>query len=509
MKLNKEAAEYLSRQRWCNFKEEIRQNKVQDISFESLPFDNGNKLLVLGKITLSSSLKNSEDRYFLMPLARLQEPSDTPSLTIGNIAYTDALQQEDYWKSMMKLFAQSDNSITFPNGWQLHYVNTGMPEVIEANKEASSRPLGVEQSNTTLAVGDDTIAFKLERMLAFSHHINPEFEMNEKLMRENCEVMPKTYGYFILKDHNGKTASAGIIQEFVKNDGDLWNYSLAYLKDKLSSGYLQQRQLTAEDNPHFMDLMHNLSRKTAQMEQCLSRADENSGFTPEPVNDSFIHMYQKQMQVLLYQTHKNIAENLEGLPTTTKEKTSYLLENWKQLTTDFINRHLSQISTQDDKGKITRVHGDFHLGQVMVTKDKDLRFIDFAGEPGLPIEQRRQKHINVRDIAGMYRSIKGYLGAVAVEEFVAEAPDAISQKARRDYAQTAIAPLINEAAHTFLGHHSLKEPWLQLEILRKNLYEVNYEVSNRPQMAYVAVNGLSELLQSNPKEQQKFQQKSR
>ena len=134
-----------------------------------------------------------------------------------------------------------------------------------------------------------------------------------------------------------------------------------------------------------------------------------------------------------------------------------------------------------------------------------MRFIDFAGEADSPIDERAQKHVSVRDLAGMYRSIKGYLGNAAVEEFVADAPDKSSAAARRAYAEKAVKPLINESARLVLNGHSLKEPWLSLEILRKNLYEVNYEVNNRPQMAYIAVNGLSDMLQPQKNNQQQNQ----
>lgn len=97
----------------------------------------------------------------------------------------------------------------------------------------------------------------------------------------------------------------------------------------------------------------------------------------------------------------------------------------------------------------------------------------------------------------MYRSIKGYMGAVAVEDFVNSAPDNNTAAERRKYAEKAIMPIVNEAAQTFLGSYSIKEPWLALEIFRKNLYEVNYEVNNRPQMAYVAINGLADMLLTN------------
>lgn len=240
-----------------------------------------------------------------------------------------------------------------------------------------------------------------------------------------------------------------------------------------------------------------ISRKTDEMLTCFSRDDDNPNFTPEKVSPGFIRNYEKQLSVLLYQTRKNIAENIDNLPEDSKHKAQKLLDNWPELTGSFVQKQMDLIKANQDSGYICRVHGDFHLGQVMVTEDNDLCFVDFAGEPGIPIEQRKQKHIYVRDIAGMYRSIGGYLGAVSVEEFAAGAgsPELIQE--RKQYAQKAVAPLINAASNTFLGKNSLKNPWLSLEVFRKNLYEVNYEVCYRQQMAYVPINGLSALLDRN------------
>ena len=137
----------------------------------------------------------------------------------------------------------------------------------------------------------------------------------------------------------------------------------------------------------------------------------------------------------------------------------------------------------------------------MVTKDNKLKVIDFGGEPSLSMEERKQKYINIRDIAGMYRSIKGYLGADTAEKF-ARTPlvaniDSTSispevYQERKDWALKTLEPLIKTSATTFLGKETL-DPWLKLEILRKNLYEVKYEVANRPQMAYIPISGLVDL----------------
>ena len=175
----------------------------------------------------------------------------------------------------------------------------------------------------------------------------------------------------------------------------MWNYSLAYLQEKLTIGYLRQTDLTPQNCPEFMDLVATLGNKTEEMSNCLSQPDSNPAFSPVPVDDKFIRNYQKNLTVLLYQSHRNIEQNIDNLPKDTKIKAQKLLSNWDSLTKSFINKQITRLNSGKDRGYTCRVHGDFHLGQVMVTKDNDLRFIDFAGEPGLPIEQRKEKHIYI------------------------------------------------------------------------------------------------------------------
>lgn len=483
---------YLLEQRWCNFKQDILQNNVSNASFNGVDFDNGKKRLVIGKVEFN----DKEPRYFLMPLAQADKNTEDLIVKIDNKFYTDAVKKDDFWSSLNAFLKESGNSITIPEGWSLEYHGIS-DDIIKENENAKSKPLNVEQSNSTIVVGDKKIAFKLERMLAFSDCENTEIEMNKKLMNEGCSVMPSTYGYLLLRDKQGNISSAGIMQEFVPNKGDLWNYSIKYLKNRLQYAYLTNDTIKPSNNPEFMDLMQILSSKTEEMSRCLSNDDANPNFTPESVDEKFVRTYDKQLSVLLYQTKRNIVENLDKLPHDSKKKASYMLDNWEDLTQNFIQRQLKQINASKDKGFTCRVHGDFHLGQVMVTKDNDLRFIDFAGEPGLSAEQRKQKHIYVRDYAGMYRSIYGYMGAVAVEEFANMSKNPEDVKKRKVFAQRAIKPLITAASKKFLGNLPTSDPWLKLEIFRKNLYEVNYEVCNRQSMAYVPINGLADLLKEN------------
>ena len=486
---------YLEKCRWCNFKEDIKKGHINDITFEKMPYDNGKKLFVIGEVLLKDDVK----RYFSMPLAvkdKMPDPkSKVEALVMDGQIYTDALLEPDFWQSFMRLVDENNGQVQFPNGWTLVRNDIDQAWRIDEAKEESSKALGVEQSNTTLNVGHGKLAFKLERMLEFSEEVNSELEMNEKLMRENCNVMPKSYGSFIWQRADGTTASSGIVQEFVKNKGDMWKYLLDYLQPRLQDAYLHQKPLKLENEPEFMGLLTTLNQRTEEMGECFARPDSHSHFTPEKVDDTFIRHYEKQFNVLIYQAKRNIVNNLDRLPIDTQRQVEKILETWDESTALFLSEHLNKIRMSADKGTLNRVHGDFHLGQVMVTPDNDLKFIDFAGEPGLSMKERQQKHLSVRDVAGMYRSIKGYLGEAAVEQFALTSQDPIVVSAKQTWASKAIKPFIADAAQTFLGDKTLEnDPWLALEVLRKNFYEIDYELNNRPSMAYIPINGLTELL---------------
>lgn len=489
--------EYLYNSRWCNFKDEIEKEKVTDIKFDYLPFDNNKKMFLIG----TASFTDTNDKYFLMPLAiHKEQPSDRAFLTSPQGYLSDALLEPDFWSSFTKFIKENNGTLTFKNGFTIEAQNLSDENIFDLYANEPSKPLGVEQSNTTLKIGDNKLAFKLERMLDFAPSINAEYEMNEKLMREHSEVMPKTYAGLIIKK-DGLQSSSGIVQEFVPNKGDMWNYLQSYLLTKLREHRLSGTPLKVHDCYEFNSLMAELHKQTIQMGKDLSKPDENPSFSPQAVDLEFIGSYQIGLRHLLNETKLVIQENITKLTEPTLSQTKSLLKNWDDLTNSFVKDNINKIILSENKGTINRVHGDYHLGQVMVTKDNKLKVIDFGGEPSLSMEERKQKYINIRDIAGMYRSIKGYLGADTAEKF-ARTPlvaniDSTSispevYQERKEWALKTLEPLIKTSATTFLGKETL-DPWLKLEVLRKNLYEVKYEVANRPQMAYIPISGLVDL----------------
>ena len=495
--------DYLNNSRWCNLKEEIKKDTITDIEFDYLPFDDNKKFFLIG----TAKIANGSNKYFLMPLAvKSEQPTDRNYLTSPQGYLSDALLEPDFWSSFTKFIKDNNGKINFPKGFSIEVQNLSDENIFDLYLNEPSKPLGVEQSNTTLKVGDNKLAFKLERMLDFAPTINAEYEMNEKLMREHSEVMPKTYAGLIIKKDNLQSSS-GIVQEFVPNKGDMWNYLQSYLLNKLKENYLRGTTFKLHDCYEFNSLMTELHTQTTAMGADLSKPDLDPRFSPEPVSLEFIGSYQLGLRRLLNETKSIIIENIDNLKEPTLSQTKELLQNWDWQTSSFVQSNINEIILSEDKGSINRVHGDYHLGQVMVTNDNKLKIIDFGGEPSLSMEERKQKYISVRDIAGMYRSIKGYLGADTAEKFAKTSLSANSDEAtispeiyqeRKTWALKILEPIMDASAKTFLGKETL-EPWLKLEILRKNLYEVRYEVANRPEMAYIPISGLSDLFNNNSK----------
>ena len=176
-----------------------------------------------------------------------------------------------------------------------------------------------------------------------------------------------------------------------------------------------------------------------------------------------------------------------------RQRISPLLENWDKYINKFIQENISEISKRKRKGKLMRVHGDFHLGQVILSENNELKFIDFSGEPNLSFAKRKEKHPYMYDIAGMYRSINGYLEASVVIKYAIDEFGELN-KDKLILGYKILHPVIEKLTESFLKPQNIDKQWLNLEILRRNLYEISYEISYRPKMLSVPVFNLLNLL---------------
>jgi maltose alpha-D-glucosyltransferase/alpha-amylase len=370
------------------------------------------------------------------------------------------------------------------------------------------RPLQAEQSNSSVVFGD-RLVLKLYRRL--DHGLNPDLEIGRFLTdRANFEHTAPVAGGLELRQGRAQPSTLGILHGYVANEGDAWSYTVdrvrGYLEGALarSAAHPEVRvpastafevvehgapELAVETMAPYLESARLLGRRTAEMHVALASDDEDPAFAPEAVTpfdqrslyQSLRGVANRTLQVLRSQPGLPGADQVLGL---------------QQQILDRLRSILDVKIT----GSRIRVHGDFHLGQVLYT-GRDFVIIDFEGEPARPIGERRLKRLPLVDVAGMVRSFH-YAAHVA-----ARAGDLVEPEQA-----VRIAPWVRlwyvSAAGTFLREYldvvegeafhprSREEFRVLLEgyVLGKALYEVSYEANNRPDWLPIPVAGVVELV---------------
>ncbi len=287
------------------------------------------------------------------------------------------------------------------------------------NEPLPVRALAVEQSNSSIVFGN-RLVLKLFRRL--EEGINPDLELGTFLTDKArfAHVAP-TAGALEYRNEAGTAFTVGLLQGFVRNEGDAWSYTtgavLRFFERVLASpGDVPSEmldlprmgitQLAEQDVPAFaqdvcnayMELASLLGQRTAELHLALASGTTNPDFAPE----AFSELYQRS----LYQAMRGLARRtLRLLRSKHRELPEELHDDVKELLVveqEIMDRFRSIVGRKLTGARI-RCHGDYHLGQVLFT-GKDFVIIDFEGEPARRISERRMKRSPLRDVAGMIRS---------------------------------------------------------------------------------------------------------
>jgi maltose alpha-D-glucosyltransferase/alpha-amylase len=375
-------------------------------------------------------------------------------------------------------------------------------------------PMKVEQSNTSVVFGNRLI-LKLFRKL--EEGINPDQEMGLFLTEKTdfSHISPLA-GSLEYRTEGGKPMSVAILQGFVANEGDAWKFTLDSLKSYFreveahpsiqAPPVTRQHLLSLAEPPDlaretigsYLGSAQLLGQRTAELHRALASSAEDPDFAPEP----FLPMYQRSlyqsMRSFTLGTFQLLQQRLESLAGELREDARAVLEMEGAIMERFERVRQKTISASR-----IRCHGDYHLGQVLYT-GKDFTIIDFEGEPARSLSERRFKRSPLQDVAGMLRSFH-YASYSALLQRSPHGPRPEDERLRLgQWAQFWYIWVAAAYLTSYLGvirkARLLPEDPQQLKILldayllEKAVYEIGYELNNRPDWVTVPLRGILSLM---------------
>ncbi|HET7674655.1 MAG TPA: maltose alpha-D-glucosyltransferase, partial [Gammaproteobacteria bacterium] len=373
---------------------------------------------------------------------------------------------------------------------------TGQIAGLTLPPDAEVRRVGVEQSNTSARVGEDFIVKVFRKLITGVH---PELEVSRFLTAAGFANTPPLLGSIERIDASGMPTTLAIVHRYVPNQGDGWQHTVEHLERRLEEpGIAIAAAEEAEPPPVYdfhVDLIATLGRRTAELHTAFARPSGDQAFDPEPVRASDTAAWRRaarRQADAAFTALRSVRGSVAG---TVRLELDALYKRRRACLAA-----IDRLAADAPAGRKTRIHGDYHLGQVLVVQN-DWMIIDVEGEPAKSLAERRSKQSPLRDVAGMLRSFD-YAAWAAVMRLARDAPGPAEAVLRfaREWRDAAIKAFFDAyLAHApatagFADNPTTARHWLDLFMLEKACYEIVYEANNRPEWLTIAMHGVTEML---------------
>lgn len=523
--LSRRLAAYLKTQRWYGGKE--RHIKTLTIR-EVLPVENGTFFMCLlfgtleyddGLIeayTLSVAHASQEiadallEKYPLAGIARVQAQGDSEAGVL-----LDGLVVPESSLALLNLIERRA-TIKGRHG-RLNGMTTRDLKSYQQPTPASESIaiIGAEQSNTSIAFGDRMI-LKIFRRL--QEGTNPDLEIGRYLTRKRFENLAPVLGALEYRLPGEEPATIGVLQAYVRNQGDAWQHTL----DNLSRffEYVLEIPRSVTPDPPMGHLLENamgeipdmvtsrlgfyaasvqlLAQRTAQMHRILASETSDGAFVPERFSKLYQRSLYQSMRAMTNRVWFQFAHAVARLPKELRSTAERIVVRQDDILSMFRKMMETKLT-----GKRIRCHGDYHLGQVLFT-GKDFVIIDFEGEPARPVSERKIKRSPLRDVAGMLRSFH----YAAYSALAHESAKGLFKEQEHRHMQNWADYWCHWVGVLFLKHYLagsagggyLPETGEQIRLLldaflmEKAVYELGYEMNNRPDWVQIPLQGIEQLL---------------
>jgi maltokinase len=366
----------------------------------------------------------------------------------------DALSDPDLARELLRRIASEERLEAEEGSFSFHHVAGGEP----IDVDAPARAVGVEQSNSSIVFGDQ-IVLKVFRKL--EPGINPELEVLQFLTRAGFANIAPLIGWY---DYDGRSFSAtlGVAQRFFGDATGGWELAL---------------ELIGSDPERFLAELGSLGTVTAQLHNALASDGNDPDFCPEePSTES--------MSLLTAKIDEDIERIFVRLPP--DDRVAPIAGRGQD-----VRERIAMRAQLSIGGRSIRTHGDYHLGQTLHTP-RGWVIIDFEGEPARALFERRQKRSPLRDVASMLRSFAYATSATQIIRARPAPPD-FEERARLTFLQHYFSNI--DPALMPLGESAVQN-LLSIFELEKAIYELQYELDNRPDWLPIPVTGISRLLEA-------------
>jgi maltose alpha-D-glucosyltransferase/alpha-amylase len=508
--------DFLLQQRWFGGKARIIQSVlISDI----VPLD-ALAHLALARISYASGPSD----IYAIPLVRTPGKAAPLRILLPNsaeeILLKDALTDEHFLSLLLDLIARN-TSLPGIVG-QIRATSTSALPSLLSREPGSLKPsvMRAEQSNSSI-VYENRLVLKLFRRVA--EGLNPDLEIGAFLTEKTpFRNVPPLAGYIEYWSEKGARTSLGVLQGYISNHGDAWQFTLKALVDYYAEALASSRSLSeapqapllslsSETIPdevrgrigNYLDAAALLGQRTAELHLALASATEDPDFMPEPFSESDRQAFVDSAVQLLTANFDLLRRLKDGMPNHARSEAERVLK------LEEIARRRFQFSAGlKSSAMVTRIHGDYHLGQVLYT-GSDFVIIDFEGEPARPLEERRKKRSPLQDVAGMLRSFHYAAYAPLLQQ---ESGKSLAQEEMRvlgEWAQywqkwvsaTFLKKYLEVAGNAIFIPKEREELSLLLHgyLLDKAVYELGYELNNRPTWVRIPLDGILQLLQVGPR----------
>ena len=435
----------------------------------------------------------------------------------GERLLCDALADDAFCSALVASIGGQEAFST--HGGQIHCEATAAFRALRGEDE---RPLAVKRgpatSSNSLVFFGRRLLFKLFRRLEIG--VNPDYEVGRFLTDErHFDRIPPVAGTITYQSKEKSGAyTLGILQALVPNQGDGWGHAVDELGryyDRAASrmwgpdpvppdarplaelAYASPPLAALETIGAYLHAAAMLGRRTAEMHLALAAESNDPDFAPQPLDEHDLRVLQDDIARQGQQALSALQSNLDRLPATIAADAQKLLEVGPHA----IERLAASWQAVPRATK-TRIHGDYHLGQVLWV-DNDYVILDFEGEPTRTVDQRRAKFSPIRDIAGMLRSYH-YAAYAGLFAFTQDRPQDLSRLASWAdlWQQWVSAAFLQQYLATAGGASFLPSDRDQFAglldgfMLAKALYELVYELNNRPDWVRIPLGGVLRLLAS-------------